>query len=107
MELKNNEMERLYAETFHSIKEGTILKGKVLALKQDGVIVDIGYKSDGFIPKEEFLEEEISALKPGTDIEVYVENMKDSNGTITLSKERATKSRSGKSLKMHSGTGPP
>ena len=91
MELKNNEMERLYAETFHTIKEGTILKGKILALKQDGVIVDIGYKSDGFIPKEEFLEEEISALKPGTDLEVYVENMRDSDGTIKLSKERATK----------------
>jgi len=36
VELKNNEMERLYAETFHSIAEGTILKGRVLALKQDG-----------------------------------------------------------------------
>jgi small subunit ribosomal protein S1 len=91
VELKNNEMERLYAETFHSIKEGTILKGKVLALKQDRVIVDIGYKSDGFIPIEEFLEEEITTLKPGANIEVYVENMKDSDGTITLSKERATK----------------
>src|SRR4030043_2459553 len=84
-------MERLYAETFHSIKEGTILKGKVLALKQDGVIVDIGYKSDGFIPIEEFSEEEITALKPSANIEVYIENIKDSDGTITLSKERATK----------------
>src|SRR4030065_2425299 len=84
-------MERLYAETFHSIKEGTILKGKVLALKQDGVIVDIGYKSDGFIPIEEFSEEEITTLKPSANIEVYVENIKDSDGIITLSKERATK----------------
>ncbi len=91
MELKNNEMERLYAETFHGIKEGTILKGKVLALKQDGVIIDIGYKSEGFIPIEEFSEEEITTMKPGTSIEVYVENIKDSDGMITLSKEHATK----------------
>jgi small subunit ribosomal protein S1 len=91
VELKNNEMERLYAETFHSIKEGMILNGKVLALKQDGIIVDIGYKSEGVIPIEEFSEEEINILKPGVDIEVYIENIKDSDGIITLSKERATK----------------
>lgn len=91
MELKNNEMERLYAETFHSIKVGTMLKGRVLALKQDCVIVDVGYKSEGIIPIEEFSEEEIASLKPGVDIEVYIENIKDFDGIITLSKERATK----------------
>lgn len=91
MELQNDEMERLYAETFHTIKEGAILKGKVLALKQDGVIIDIGYKSEGFVPIEEFSEKEFAVLKPGSNIEVYVENIKDSDGTITLSKERATK----------------
>jgi small subunit ribosomal protein S1 len=90
VELKN-EMERLYAETFHSIKEGTVLKGRVLALKQDCVIVDVGYKSEGIIPIEEFSEEEITSLKPGVDIEVYVENIKDFDGIIKLSKERATK----------------
>lgn len=91
MELKNNEMERLYAETFHSIEEGTILRGKVLALRQDGVIVDIGYKSEGFIPIEEFLEEELTSLSIGSNIEVYVEEIEDSEGIINLSKEKATK----------------
>lgn len=91
MELQNDEMERLYAETFHPVKAGAILKGKVLALKDDGVIVDIGYKSEGFIPIGEFSEEEVASLKPGCNIEVYVENIKDSDGTIALSKERATK----------------
>ena len=91
MDLKNDEMEKLYAETFHSIEEGTILKGRILSLRQDGVIVDIGYKSEGFIPIEEFSQEDIAILEPGTDIEVYVENIEDSEGMITLSKERATK----------------
>lgn len=91
MELKNDEMEKLYAETFHSIEEGTILKGKILALRQDGVIVDIGFKSEGFIPIEEFSNEEIATLQPGIAIEVYVEKLEDSEGMITLSKERATK----------------
>jgi len=91
VELKNDEMEKLYAETFHSIEEGAILKGKLLTLRPDGVIVDIGFKSEGFIPIEEFSHEEIALLKPGMDIEVFVENIEDSEGMITLSKERATK----------------
>ncbi len=91
MEIKNNEMEKLYAETFHSIQEGAILKGKVLALKQDGVIVDIGYKSEGFIPIGEFTDEELTTLTLGSNINVYVEDIRDSEGIITLSKERATK----------------
>jgi small subunit ribosomal protein S1 len=91
VELKNNEMERIYAETFHNVKEGKILKGKVLALKPDGVIVDIGYKSEGVIPIGEFSEEEIISLKLGNKIEVYIEDMRDSDGMVTLSKERATK----------------
>jgi small subunit ribosomal protein S1 len=91
VELKNDEMEKLYAETFHSIEEGMILKGKVVALRQDGIIVDIGYKSEGFIPVEEFSGEEVAALEPGVDIEVFVENIEDAEGMITLSKERAAK----------------
>lgn len=91
MELRNDEMEKLYAETFHSIEEGTILKGKILALRQDGVIVDIGYKSEGFIPIEEFSQEDIETLETGKSIEVYVEKLEDAEGMIRLSKERATK----------------
>jgi small subunit ribosomal protein S1 len=91
VELRNDEMEKLYAETFHSIEEGAILKGKVLALRQDGVIVDMGYKSEGFIPIEEFSPEEIAAFKPGATIEVYVENIEDAEGMIVLSRERATR----------------
>lgn len=91
VEIQNNEMEKLYAETFHSIEEGNIMKGKVIAIRQDGVIVDIGYKSEGFIPIDEFSEDEIVTLKPGSDIEVYVENIEDAEGIVALSKERATR----------------
>lgn len=89
MELKNNEMEKLYAETFHNIVVGKILRGRVLALKQDGVIVDIGYKSEGFVSIQEFSEEEFSSLKVGNKIEVYVERIVDSEGIVHLSKEKA------------------
>jgi small subunit ribosomal protein S1 len=98
--VKNNEMERLYAETFQSIAEGTVLRGKVLALKQDGVIVDIGYKSEGFIPMEEFSEEEVASLHVGSDIEVYVAEIRDSEGIVNLSKEKAAKIKTWELLQM-------
>jgi small subunit ribosomal protein S1 len=91
MDSNNNEMEKLYAETFHSIEEGAILSGRILAIKPDGVIVDIGYKSEGFIRIEEFTEEELDTLAPGVPIEVYVENISNSEGVVRLSKERASK----------------
>ena len=87
----NNEMERLYAETFHSIGEGAILSGKILSVKPDGVIVDIGYKSEGFIRAEEFTAEELASLKPGDQIEVFVVNIRDTEGVVYLSKDRASK----------------
>ena len=107
MEFKNNEMERLYAETFQGIEEGIILRGRVLAVKQDGVIVDIGYKSEGFIPIEEFSEEELTSLKAGSDIEVYVEEIVDSEGIVNLSKERAAKIRTWEHLEKAFQKGAP
>jgi len=91
MEMNNNEMERLYAESFQKVSEGALLSGKVLAIKQEVIIVDIGYKSEGYIRSDEFTAEELGALKPGDTLEVYVENMRDSEGMIRLSKERASK----------------
>jgi len=87
----NNEMEKLYADTFHTIEEGAILTGKIIAVKAEGIIVDIGYKSEGFIRRTEFSEDEIGALKPGDTLEVYVVSMRDSEGVIRLSKDRASK----------------
>ncbi len=91
MDINNNEMEKLYAESFHSIEEGAVLSGKVVAIKPDGVIVDIGYKTEGVIRIEEFTDEELKGMKPGSRIEVYVVNMRDSEGVLNLSKERASK----------------
>jgi len=91
MEPTNNEMEQLYADTFQSIREGTILSGKIVSIKTDGIIVDIGYKSEGFIPSDEFTPEELAALNPGDSMEVYVVTMRDSEGVIKLSRDRASK----------------
>jgi small subunit ribosomal protein S1 len=100
-------MEKLYAETFQVIQPGVLLTGKVISVKSGGVIVDIGYKSEGFIKKEEFSEEEIKGLRSGDVLEVYVEQMRDSEGMVRLSKERATKMKSWDSLEKACQEGSP
>ncbi len=96
--MNNNEMEKLYAETFQSVSPGTLLQAKVISIKANGVMADIGYKSEGFIRAEEFSEEEMLRLRPGDTLDVYVEQMRDSEGMMRLSKERASKIKSWDSL---------
>jgi len=86
-----NEMERLYEESFKSFEEGAVIKGRVLQIRQDGVVVDVGYKSEGIIPIEEFIAGEAEKLQPGDEIEVYLEEREDNNGNVVLSKEKADK----------------
>ncbi|MBF0552970.1 MAG: 30S ribosomal protein S1 [Nitrospirae bacterium] len=89
MEVQNSDLEQLYAGTFRSIEAGMIMTGKVISKKADAIVVDIGYKSEGFIPIDDFTQEELDELKEGSDIEVLVSSIRDSEGTITLSKSRA------------------
>lgn len=91
MEIKNNEMDKLYAETFHRIEEGEILRGRVIHVRQDGVMVDIGYKSEGFIPAEEFSPTELQSIKADDTFDVYVVDIQDSEGIVLLSRDRALK----------------
>jgi small subunit ribosomal protein S1 len=83
------EMELMYAETFKELEEGSILEGSVVAIQAEGVVVDIGYKSEGIVPREEFAPEELSALKVGDRFLVYLEEREDSEGNMILSKEKA------------------
>ncbi|MCK4910550.1 MAG: 30S ribosomal protein S1 [Thermodesulfovibrionales bacterium] len=91
---RNEEMERLYAETFQGIEVGAILQGTVISAKHDGVIVDVGYKSEGIIRAEEFTSEEIDDLNPGDLLEVFVVSIADSEGLVVLSRDRAVKIKS-------------
>lgn len=73
-----------------SIKEGDLLRGTVVDVRRDVVLVDVGFKSEGLIPIEEFrtLDGGVE-VKPGDVVEVVVENMENPNGVMELSKERA------------------
>lgn len=89
MELNEKELEKLYGETFQRIQAGTLIKGKVISVKEAGVVVDVGYKSEGFVAREEFTEEELARLSPGDTIEVFVQEVTDAEGMVALSRKKA------------------
>jgi len=86
-----DEMAQLYEESFKSFEEGAVIKGRVIQVRQDGVVVDVGYKSEGIIPIDEFEPGTVENLSPGDEIEVYLEEREDSEGNIVLSKDKADK----------------
>jgi small subunit ribosomal protein S1 len=81
----------LYEETFKNLEEGTITEGRVVAVSKDKVVVDIGYKSEGMIPNDQFSTEELQNLKVGDPLKVYIEECEDDDGNLVLSKEKADK----------------
>ena len=72
-----------------NIREGTIVKGRVVRLTDDAVIVDIGHKSEGEVPLSEFQTPEGLKVKVGDDVEVYLDTFEDNDGELVLSFERA------------------
>ncbi len=70
--------------------EGTVVKGRVLAVENDSVLIDVGLKSEGRVPLKEFsVPGRPAEIKPGDTVEVYLERMEDKNGEAQLSREKA------------------
>jgi small subunit ribosomal protein S1 len=88
---EQSEFEKLYDQSLKTFKSGTVVKGRVLQVRSGVVMLDLGYKSDGIIPAEQFTEEELKALKPGDELEVLLEAAEDANGNLLLSREKAKK----------------
>ncbi|HZX61430.1 MAG TPA: 30S ribosomal protein S1 [Candidatus Methylomirabilis sp.] len=85
-------MQEIYDRTFKDILEGEIVKGKVVEIDADAVIVDIGYKSEGSIAAREFLNPQGQmTLQVGDTVDVYLESKEDNEGLIVLSREKAEK----------------
>src|SRR6185503_13489088 len=66
---------------------GNIVKGTIIEVRPKEVLVDIGYKSEGVIPANEF--EDIKIVKVGDEINVLIEKLEDKEGMVVLSKEKA------------------
>ena len=90
-----NEMINQSLEKFKKIKRGDIIKGQIMNADEDGYLVDIKYKMEGYLPKSEkslFSKEEgtiTQTLEIGDELYLYVVNVDEKNGSIILSKERA------------------
>jgi small subunit ribosomal protein S1 len=70
--------------------EGTVVKGRVLAVENDSVLIDVGLKSEGRVALREFsVPGRPADIKPGDTVEVYLERMEDKNGEAQLSREKA------------------
>jgi small subunit ribosomal protein S1 len=93
--LDPEEYERLldmYDVSFKNFAEGEVVRGVVLQVSESEVIVDVGYKSEGIIPVEEFKDETGAvAVKPGDVVDVLLEKTEDKEGYVVLSKEKAEK----------------
>ncbi len=82
------------------LSSGSVVKGKVIGRTDEELYIDVSYKSDGVLPKEEFGdEEEFAALKAGDEIEVYVTRVNDNEGYVLLSKKRVDSIRSADAVK--------
>ena len=82
----------LYNSSFRNITEGEVIEGTVLKVSASEVIVDVGYKSEGIISINEFLDEngEVT-VQPGDAVDVLLERTEDREGHIVLSREKAEK----------------
>ena len=89
-EFSSDEYERmleLYNGTLASIEEGEIVKAHVLEIRENLVVLDIGFKSEGTIPLEEF--KDMPDLKVGDEVEVLLDHLEDQEGSVVLSKKKA------------------
>jgi small subunit ribosomal protein S1 len=66
---------------------GEIVKGIILELRSREVLVDIGYKSEGVVPRAEFIDPD--AVKVGDEIDVLIERLEDKDGMVVISHEQA------------------
>ncbi|MCI0547203.1 MAG: 30S ribosomal protein S1 [Candidatus Rokubacteria bacterium] len=82
-------MEAWFTRGVSDLEEGEVVRGRVVEVRDSEVLVDIGYKSEGTIPIEEFRGGPVPAV--GDEIEVYLEAKEDSEGLIVLSKDKADK----------------
>ena len=86
----------LYDSSFRNIAEGEVVKGTVLKVTPSEVIVDVGYKSEGIIAIDEFVDETGQiAVQPGDIVDVLLERTEDRDGYVVLSREKAEKMKSG------------
>ncbi|MEL7473040.1 MAG: 30S ribosomal protein S1 [Planctomycetota bacterium] len=80
-------MEAVIGDSVKDLAPGKLIKGRILGMAGDDVVVEVGLKSEGLISKEEF--DNFSELKPGDEIDVLLETIEGDEGLVQLSKRKA------------------
>ncbi|MCH1544586.1 MAG: 30S ribosomal protein S1 [Bacteroidia bacterium] len=80
-------LEATYLETFNPVEEKQVVKGHVMAITDKDVVVNIGFKSDGLVPRQEF--RDMPDLKVGDEVQVFVDTAEDRLGQLVLSRRKA------------------
>lgn len=81
------EMEKLYDKTLNEITEKEVIKGTVVGINDKDVIINIGFKSDGLVPRTEF--RDLPDLNIGDEVELFIEEQENSLGQLVLSRKKA------------------
>jgi small subunit ribosomal protein S1 len=90
-EVNPQQLQKIYDESMREFRVDTIVKGRVLRTVGDVVLVDIGYKSEGAVPKTDF--PRLDDIYPDAELEVYLETIEDETGLVQLSKQKADRIR--------------
>lgn len=101
--ITNDNIMEAIERSLKRISRGEIVKGKIIGISEDEIIVNINYKSDGIIPKEEISNDPAfnhkSAFKIGDEIEVYILKLDDGEGNVILSRKKVESIKSWDNLK--------
>ena len=81
------ELSQMYEDSISDIKEGQLLKGKIVQISDKDILVDVGYKSEGVVHKSEFSDPD--ELELGGEIDVMLESKENDMGMVVLSHEKA------------------
>ncbi|PJB38909.1 MAG: 30S ribosomal protein S1, partial [Deltaproteobacteria bacterium CG_4_9_14_3_um_filter_44_9] len=84
--------EQLYENSLNKLQEGEVVRGKVIQITENNIMVDVGYKSEGQVSTKEFLNERGElTVNIGDEVDVLLERREDKNGSVVLSKNKADK----------------
>lgn len=84
---ERQKLEEAYTQSFSPVSEKEVVKGRVVSIGEKDVVINIGFKSDGMVSRQEF--RDLPDLKAGDEVEVFVDVAEDALGQLVLSRRKA------------------
>ncbi|GAB4130336.1 MAG: 30S ribosomal protein S1 [Raineya sp.] len=84
---EQQKLAEMYSATLNEVEESKVVTGRVVTITDRDVVIDVGFKADGLVPRSEF--RDMPELKIGDEVEVFIEKKESSSGQIELSRKKA------------------